>query len=393
MSKSIFETNLKQGFKQNNIEKLSEEKKKDFRLKTLDEIFTSLSNKQNRYIFYCPDMIVVNPLVETIYELAFDFKNQGYNVLILHEIKDFKCKWLYEQYPEYKTVPVEYIIQKRGKKSKKDTNQYSFKPSDTVIVPDMFLDVLENVADIKLVQKVLLVTSHTGISSLPNGQRFHNLGISTMLFLNEKLKEDYEIFNDVPNKLNYTNYSVDQELFKTEIKPNEVLPIVSISSIGNRELASQVVNIFYNKYTNLRTISFKIVDRSSYKLFKESINKSCLFVDLDKNSGFNKQIYSVLKMSVPVLTYQRRESDDFINNYFGYTSNDPYEIAEHIATFCSNWLNNPTSAIVSAIKGIVGDKIDSKTKENFNDETLSVSSFLQDERVKFFAAMKQQIDK
>ena len=171
------------------------------------------------------------------------------------------------------------------------------------------------------------------------------------------------------------------------------MPIISISSIGNKELASQVVNIFYNKYTNLRVVSFKIVDRSSYSLFKESISKSCLFVDLDKNSGFNKQIYSVLNMSVPVLTYQRRESDDFINENFGYSSNDPYEIAEHIATYCSDWLNNPSGSIIKAIKSLTGDKIVDKTKEKFNDETLSISSFLQDERVKFFAAMKQQIDK
>jgi len=152
VSKSIIEQNLKQA----RIEQLPEKAKKDYKLRLLEEIFLQLANKENRYIFYCPDIAVVNTLVKLIYETAYEVKELGYNVVILHEIDKFKCKWLFEQYPHLKDLQLDYIIKKKSGKSNKTKSQYSFKISDTLIVPDQFQEILDNLIDTKLIQKVIL---------------------------------------------------------------------------------------------------------------------------------------------------------------------------------------------------------------------------------------------
>ena len=54
MSKqSIFTQNLKQSFKQKRINDLPIEEKNKFRLKTIEQFFLELSNRENRFIFYC----------------------------------------------------------------------------------------------------------------------------------------------------------------------------------------------------------------------------------------------------------------------------------------------------------------------------------------------------
>jgi len=391
---SVFESTLKQNFKQKSIEELDDDKKKELRLKTIDEFFNTLSFKENRYIFYCPDIVVVNNLVETIYEIAYEMIEMGYNVVILHEIKGFQCKWLLDKYPQYKSIPTEFIIFKRSKKSRKETNKYSFKATDTFIVPDLFLDILESLGDVKLIQKIILVTGLLGISNLKLGTKFFDLGVNTLLFLNDNIEKCYDFFLDVQNKLSFTTYKIDRKLFNNQEQVKKY-PVVSISAIGNKELLSQVINIFYNKYPKLALFSFKLIDRTSYDSFIESVNKSALFIDLDKSSSYNKQIHQVLNLGVPVVSYKKIESDKIISEEVEIITQDPFEIAEYIASYCQQWLTYSNSTYSSGISNILGNEITDSyySNEKYKTELSKIVEFLQDSRIKFFASMKQTIEK
>jgi len=393
MSKSIFETNLKEKFKQKEIDNLSEDAKSSYRIKTLENIFKEFEHKENRFLFYCPDIMVVNALVKTIYDMAYTIKELGYKVVILHEIKGFECKWLTSKYPEYKDIQIEYLIYKRGKKSKKETNQYSFKPTDTLIVPDVFQSVLENLVEIKLIQKLVLITGYSGISNLTPGYKFFDLGVSGLIYLNKKLKEDYSFFQDVQNHYIIHKTLIDSNIFNKENR-NQSLPIINISNIGDKEFTNQVINIFYNKYENLKIFSFKFVDRSNLDLYLESIRSSCLFVDLDSISGFNHQLVEALLLNVPVFTYHRREHEGFINDEISSSNltKDPFIVANEIAEFCSSWLEFPNKFFEKSIE-------DLKTKycleEYYNKDAFKynikdIVKDLQNERIKFFAAMKEK---
>src|SRR5256885_155664 len=144
---SKIKSQLEASMKKANIDSMSEDKKTRIKLNSLEEIIGGLNNKKNRDIFYCPDIALGNPLIKMIYEGAYQAKQAGYDVTILHEMNGFRAKWLYESedYKEYRSLKTEYVINKVSSKSKRTKNLYAFRTSDTLIVTDAYQDMLENI--------------------------------------------------------------------------------------------------------------------------------------------------------------------------------------------------------------------------------------------------------
>lgn len=399
MSKSLFDQRLTNAFKKQKEDLLSEKEKQDFRLKTLEDIFFQLGNKENRFIFYCPDIVVVNDIVKTIYDIALEVSNLGIQVVVLHEINGFRCKWLADKEFDlkYGSLNIEYVIQKVSKKSKKETHQYSFKPSDTIIVPDVFQEVFDNLFEVKLVQKVLLVTGYSGISALPNGSNYTQLGVSGFLFLEKKLKDDYEELFHIQNNSYLLEYKVDKKIFdNSNVKAREVYPVITISNIGNVKLSQQVINIFYNLYPNLGMFSFKLISRENYSDYLETLKHSCLHLILDEQLGFKKALYDIINMGVSVATFSRRELeyDKDLKEFVEMFNEDPFVIAQFLGQYCSFWLDNPSSVVLDEVKGLKDRlKLETYTNESFHNSVQSSFKGLQEERIKFFSSIKSTVEK
>lgn len=396
MAKSIFEQGLKQKFKENKNSAFSDEEKKEYRLKTLNDIFLQIGNKENKFVFYCPDIVVVNDIVRVIYDVALTVHNLGYNVVMLHEINGFKCKWIEGE--EYKKLHIDYVIQKPGKKSKKEKHQYSFKPSDTLIVPDVFQEVFENTYEVKLIQKVLLVTGYSGLAALPNGINYNQLNVSAFLFLEEKLKDDYvTVFPDIENASYLLEYKLDKKVFDpANISLQEIYPVIAISNIGNVKFSQQVINIFYNLYPNLNVFSFKLVSRNNYEEYVNSIKHSCLYVNLDEMVGFKKPILEAINMGVNVATFDRRElsKDTELIDYIQTFSKDPFEAASFLAQYCIYWLSNSSSKVLNEVNALkTRINLDKYSDQTYLESVKKSFSTLQENRVKFFSSIKTTIEK
>ena len=387
MSKSI----LEQKFKEKSID-ANPEFAKQYKQKVIEQIFSELSDKRNRYIFFCPDMAAVNNLVKLVYETAFEVKSLGYEVLVLHEIDGFKCKWLLnqEEYKHLKDIKTDYIITKKSNKSKKTKSNYAFKPSDTIIIPDQFQEMVDNLLDVKILQKILLVSSYASIYHLSPGYNYSNLGINKVLFAEDKLYEDYcKIFpNSVDDFISLKKLPINKNFFGDRID-REVLPVISISNIGNIELAQQIMNTFFNLYPQLRVFSFKILDRQDMELYRENLKKSALVLLLDKVIGNSQIFLECISMGTPVGTISRDElnSNLLSNVFFGNTA---LEIVENLATFCSNWLSLSTAMISEGVKSI--EDTSGNTYENYKLELNKVFNELQEKRIEYFAKVKQTLD-
>ena len=386
---SVFDAKIKQM----HFNKLPDSDKKEHRHKMLETIFKQLGDKENRYIFYCPDIPYVNNLVKLVYEIAFELKELGFQTMILHEINGFKCKWLFEQdeYKHLREIEVEYIIKKKSSKSKKTRSQYAFKPTDTLIVPDQFQEVMDNLADVKLMQKVILVSSHTGISALAPATDYSVLGVDNIIFVENKLREDYEsLFKITPLRV---DYPINTNVFQRDNEPTQIYPAIAVSNIGNNDMLQSIINVFHAKYPNLRTFTFKVLPRDNYEDYIDTLQHAALLLVLDKNMGNNQMIYEALAMGLPVGTFVRRECEGELGEQI-FLGVDAFEIADNIALFCESWLNNSTNVFTDSIKGIAKDLgMDKLTYENFSTTLLDAFNHLQQERVKYFAAIKQSIEK
>jgi hypothetical protein len=342
--------------------------------------------------------VVVNDVVRIIYDLALEAKENGYNVTVLHEINGFKCKWLTDYDSKYKSVNIEYIITKKSAKSKKESQRYSFIPTDTLIVPDMFQDIFDNINEVKLIQKILLVTGYAGLGALAPGATYKQLGVERCIFLGKKLKDDYEkVFpNLVGNYL--MDYKIDTKLFdKTIVNTKEIYPVICISNIGNTKLSQQVVNIFYNLYPNLNVFSFKLIARDSYEDYVNSLAHSCLFVNLDDNLGFKKSLIESINMGVPVTTFNRRELEDDTDlvEFTVVFDRDAFSIAKFLSQFCAYWLSNSSTIALDEVRALASKlQIEETYKvDKYNESVKSIFTSLQEERVKYFLSIKQTMEK
>lgn len=383
---------IDQQIKQMAVNNMPAVDKKKYRLKTIEGIFEQLSDRTNRYIFYCPDMPMVNHLVKLIYEIAYELDKLGYTVVILHEIDGFKCKWLFEKYKHLKDLPVEYIIKKVGKKSKRQKSNYSFHPADTLIVPDQFQEMIENLIEVKLVEKILLVSSYAGLSSFAPGTDYSVIGVKKLLFIEKKLHTDYSSLFKIES-LMIDKYPINREIFSKRENIKEIYPSICISNIGNNELTQEVVNVFHAKYQNLKTFTFKILSRDSFENYIECFKHCALLLILDKNMGNNQMIYEAFSMGIPVGTIHRRECEEnnlIENIFFG---NNSFEIADSLASFCQDWLTLSTSKITTAVNDMAGTlSINEKTYENFSSQLREAFEIIQLDRVKYFSGIKQSIE-
>ncbi|MEO6304892.1 MAG: hypothetical protein ABIP51_17155 [Bacteroidia bacterium] len=379
---------IEQKMKEQRIENSSDEFKKQYKLKTLESVLEDLDNNKNRYIFYCPDIAIVNNLSKLIYETAYEAHKAGYSVLVLHEIDGFKCKWLYENsfYKHLRDVPVDYIIKKKGAKTKRTSSQYAFKPSDTLIIPDQFQEMLDNLIDVKILQKVVFVSSFTGLATLQHGMDYKALGVSKLMFTEKTLAKGYSsLFSIDPLFIN--NYPVNKMFTLREEK--SVLPLISVSNIGNNEFVQQVINVFYNKYPNLRIFNFRVLDRNNVELYLENLKRAALVLVLDKNLNSSQMIYEAFACGCPVGSFKRAELDDEVAEeiYFGDTA---FEIADNLALFGQAWLNNRTDLVSKSVLDIKNLK--EYTYDNFKVQVIDSIEAMKEDRVSFFTKVKNSFN-
>ncbi len=395
---SNFRKQLEQEFKNKKYDNLSVDKKREIKLNSLNEILGHINNKENRYIFYCPDIALVNPLVKLVYEVAYQVQNAGYNVVILHELNGFKAKWLYEceDYKEYRKLPVEYVINKSSKKSKKTRNTYAFRASDTLIVTDAYQDMLENIMgeeSLKLVQKIVLVTGYMGLASIQPGMDYDKLNVNSLVFFDENIKADYAQLFQTKNYL-IDNYIVSSGFNREVVKADGVYPVIGITSIGNNDKAQQLINVFYNRYPNLSMFTFKVVARDNMDMFIENISTSAAVVVLDKNVVTKQMVYECLNMGVTPILPKRREFMDnkvIVENFI--VDDDVFEIADAIASYCQYWLSMSNKKIKSAMLRIA-DSLDlnSRNVEQFGSTVSLIFGELQQNRHDMFNNMKELVE-
>ncbi len=390
-----FKSQLEKELKNKRIEGYSEDKQKEIRIASIDEIIKEIDDRSNRYIFYCPDIALVNPLLKLVYEVAMEAKKAGYNVVILHEMNGFKAKWLYESsdYSEYRKLPVDYIINKASKKSKKQKNMYSFKVSDTLIVTDAYQDMLENILSeesLKLVQKVVLVTGYMGLASLNPSMTYEKLNVGSLIFFDSNIKDDYTKLFQTKNYL-VDNYPVSTGFNRNVVNPKMVYPVIGITSIGNNDKAQQLINVFYNRYPNLNVFTFKTLARDTMDMFIDNAATCAAIVIRDKNIVTKQMVYEFLNMGVPSIIPKRREFADnkiIVENFT--VEDDVFEIADQIAKFCQYWLSTSTANIKSDMVKLADDlDLNKRTLEDFGATISSIFLELQGNRERMFEKMME----
>lgn len=386
--KSIFQEKLKKGFEKKHDQGLPLEMRKEKRLVQLEKIFDKLGNKENRYIFYCPDIPFPLSTVKVIYEYAKLMQDAGYNTLVLHDVKGFKPSWFQE---EWVATDIKSDGLSKKEKDSYSKSEFAFDPTDTIIIPDGFWTVMQGFVEAKGLHKVVLVLGYGGMTAVEPGLDWGVLGFNDVVCVSEELKEDYK--NIWPH-LNYyvAPYTLSINGIEEYKKPiSERTPTIGLS-IRNREEAQQLINIFYSKYPYLDMFQFKIMKKLNTNDYLDSLSRLALLVLIDANAGCPAQSLEATALDIPVLaTYGRgfrKISDQTDGLYFTPTDNghDLFSMAEQMATFCFTWLDSPTPIVVDK------SMLEIHKTENVRLALNEVAGALQQEKVKKFATIKQAVE-
>lgn len=381
---SMFQERLRQGARKAELNKLSPEARKERSLKRLEDVFLKIGNKENAFLFYCPDMPFATTSVKTIYEFAYKLQKLGFTTKVLHEQNGFKPNWFKEEW--VKEVKVDYIQGRQAAKSnKRPESNYRFNPTDTIILPEGFWSLAEGFKDIKPLSKVILALGYGGLMTAEPGFDWSHFGFTDVICLNERLVEDYKAvwphfrYHAIP-------YSIDTKAL-TPVDPSEVYPAIGLS-IRNREEAQAIINIFYNRYPQLDFFEFKVLKRLDTKMYNDTLKHCAALVFIDDKAGNPAPPLEAIAAGIPVIAPYIRGAEHLANQP-GITwldTSDFFIITEAIASFCIQWLQTATVQIE-----------DKKILENYTDEKVNealkkVFGDLQETKRQMFSAIKTAIE-
>lgn len=377
-----FSSDLEKSFIQKKEEAMSEEQRKELRYKKLEAIFQQLSDKTNRYLFYCPDIPFACTLVKTIYEQAALLKELGFNTRIIHEVKGYKPSWLTSDLK--KDLPIDFLTE-RKKNGQMTKPSYPFTPTDTIIIPEGFWTVMTGFVEIKQIHKVVLAVGYGGIATAEPGANWSDLGFTDVICISERLKEDY---SKLWPQLQYhvAPYTINQEEFKP-LSTEQVYPSIALAA-RSREDAQAIINIFYNRYQFLDMFQFKVMKKMDTSTYADTLRHCCVQVLVDEKAGHPAPPLEAISAGIPTITVYGRGQDHLSEQegVIWLDSNDNFQIAEALAHFCLNWLQNKTRFIENK------DILKKYSKEEVKNSLLNTFNALQGQKIKLFAAIKTAVD-
>lgn len=381
-----FSDEINKGITKKNIEAWPEEKKKEFRLKKSEDVIEQIGNKENRYLFYCPDVPFPVGTVKTIYEHVLKLKKLGYTAEVIHEVEGFKPLWLdtvnFNEKEEDKKIKIHYLS-KRDKKQNFSQPEFPFKPGDTIIVPDGFYKIMEAFYQVKQVQKVVFVMGYGGLATAEVNWGY--LGFNNAICVSESLKEDYQrIWPNI--NFHVAGYSIDTDIFK-EVAPTKKRPLISLA-YRDRESAARFLSIFHNQYHYLGMFSFEILKKKAVRDYAKTLSESILLVLSDTKSGHPQWPLEALACNTPTLLVRGRGYEHLVNHpdIFMTEEDDEFRMADMVAQFCLNWLDE-NHIDYKANKEILS----SYSEDSLTQNILSTYNSLQQELVERFVALKNTI--
>lgn len=298
----------------------------------LEENISMLENKEFNVYFFTMDT-KGNPSagVANVYEHVKILKELGYNAHILHEKNDYVSVggWLGEDYANLPHVSIE-------------NQQLKVNGSDFVIIPEIFANVMEQIAQLPCKRIVMCQSYDYIFEMLQPGKSWLDYNFTDCITTTEKQKEYLtELFS---NRLDINVVPVG---IPSYFKPTDGLkkPVVSIYTRDQRDTV-KIYKTFYLKYPHLKWVSFRDMRGMNREQFAKNLSESCLSVWVDDISGFGTFPLEAMKSNVPVVGKIPNMVPDWMDDKNGIWVNSVNNIPDIVGKFVQAWLEDMDNDIV-----------------------------------------------
>lgn len=304
------------------------------RIDKLKEIFSNIENNNFNIYLYIPSIpeTVYSMAVEEIYNICYFLRKNNYNAFLITG-ED-------EKEPEYKipTYLSDELKNLPHRSPKKDNITVS--PSDVMIVPEFFVNVMHQISDAKIqCEKIVLCQSQTYmLDSLPPNHAWAAWGFNTVLTTSEQLKE----FIQRNSRVNYNieTYTIG---IPDYFKPKKIKkPIIMYFSREDANI-KRLSKIFFMKYPELAWVLFERVQGSEHFLTREQLAEKMgeipVLLWLDKDAGFGTLPLEAMKSGAIVVGMIPEFEKDYTKvDDTAIWSNSLEVLAEQLGVVIKEWL-------------------------------------------------------
>lgn len=302
-------------------------------LKLEEELGKIKSKNFNVYFFVIDSKGATNNYLVYIYETAFQLKEMGYNVHMLHQDNEFMGvgSWMGEKYME---IPHHNI----------EKDKIDISISDVLFIPEFYSNVMSQTRNLPCKRVVILQNFSYMTQVIPAGASWGMYGIKDCITKTDRMRTKLNgIFPYVNTRV--VPPVIDESLFNI---PNESKKLIVNVVCKNETDVNNIVKPFFWKYPMYNFVAFRDLRNISREDFASCLKDAAFTVWVDTETEFgctaveSMKCRSIVIGKVPDNELEwMYENDSFKDNVVWYFNSDDVHtlIAGAIESFLKDSIN------------------------------------------------------
>ena len=324
----------------------------------IQQSIDNLRNKKARIYFLVQDTKGnAKASVRLIYQMAKTLLDNNFNPIMLHEKNDYAgvVAWLDK---EYMNIPHKSI----------EGQNLEITPEDFIVISEIFGYVMEQIKNLPCGKIVLTQQYSNMLETLQPGQTWAQYGFFKCITTSNSQKEYIE------RVMRQASFDVIEPLISDEFKPKNIppMPIIGVHTKDQSDTIN-LIKTFYLKFPQYRWFSFRDLRGLSEKEFANSLRDCFVNVWIDTKSVFGTFPLESMKSNVPVIGITPDLRPDWMTEDNGIWINNPTLLADVVADFIQNWLEDNISPELYS----EGEKTVTRYSDKNKFESTVVSQFEQ----------------
>ena len=295
-----------------------------------------------------------------IYKIAYELQELGYNVTMLHDEQEFVgiSQWAEKKYAELKH-------------SRTKDREITVSPSDFLIIPEIYTDVMFQTKDLPCKRVMLLQNFDYLTRIIPVGVHPYEYGVTDAI-VNTKTSNDL-VKNNLPRiSTHIIRPAISSTVFRQADKPKKMIVNFVVKDAND---ASRIVKPFFWKYPQLKWVTFAQLQNLPQEIFADALRDAAITVVVDESASFSYAALEALKTGNIVICKIPENTPDWMLNEKGELSDSIVwvdnlnEVPDLLANLVAMWIRDDVPAELYAQ---IEEKAKSHTREEMAEDVKKV---------------------